>query len=63
MLARWARRRDVHLVLRGETDRGRHKRKGRSERPGATTEAMLAMDPAQRPANLLTAGPRPPLTY
>ncbi len=41
---------NAHLVLRGQTDRGRHKRKGRSERPGETTEAMLAIDPAKQPS-------------
>ena len=41
---------NAHLVLRGQTDGGRHKRKGRSERPGETTEAMLAIDPAKQPA-------------
>ena len=41
---------NAHLVLRGETDHGRHKRKGRSERTGETTEAMLAVDLAKQPA-------------
>ena len=41
---------NAHLVLRGQTDRGRHKRRGRSARPGETTETMLAIDPAKHPA-------------
>ena len=41
---------NAHLVIRGYSDHGRHKRKNRPARPGETTETILATVQAAQPA-------------
>ena len=45
---------NAHLVLRGHSDQGRHKRKSRPARPGETTETILAAAQAAQPADGLS---------